>query len=93
MNIRNEFTEIECARFRRDCNFTPDELEVFNLRVKDKSLVEIQIALGMSEATVTRRIRNIKKKIIKVLRRFFDVFKAEKRWNLDGFHLFFYAII
>lgn len=67
MNIRNEFTEPECERFRRECNFTPEELAVFNLRVKDRSLVEIQMALGMSEATVTRRIRNIKKKIIKVI--------------------------
>lgn len=67
MNIRNEFTEPECERFRRDCNFTPEELAVFNLRVKDHSLVEIQLALGMSEATVTRRIRNIKKKIVKVI--------------------------
>lgn len=40
---------------------------MFNLRVKDHSLVEIQLALGMSEATVTRRIRNIKKKIVKVI--------------------------
>ena len=67
MNIRNEFTEPECERFRRECNFTPEELRVFDLRVKDHSLVEIQLALGMSEATVTRRIRNIKKKIIKVI--------------------------
>lgn len=67
MNIRNEFTEPECQHFRDVCNFTPEELKVFDLRVKDKSLVEIQMALGMSEATVTRRIRNIKKKIIKVI--------------------------
>ena len=67
MNIRNEFTEPECERFRRECNFTPEELAVFDLRVKDNSLVQIQDKLGMSESTVTRRIRNIKKKIVKVI--------------------------
>lgn len=67
MNIRNEFTEPECERFRRECNFTPEELAVFNLRVKDFSLVQIQDKLKMSESTVTRRIRNIKKKIVKVI--------------------------
>lgn len=67
MNIRNEFTEPECERFRRDCNFTPDELEVFNLRVKDNSLVQIADKLGMSPSTVDRRIKNIKKKIVKVI--------------------------
>lgn len=67
MNIRNEFTELECERFRRDCNFTPEELAVFNLRVKDNSLVQIADKLGMSLSTVDRRIKNIKKKIIKVI--------------------------
>lgn len=67
MNLKTEFTEIECDRFRRDCNFTPDELNVFNLRVKDHSIIEICMTLQMSESTVNRRIRNIKRKIVKVL--------------------------
>lgn len=67
MNIRTEFTEPECEWFRKICNFTPDELKVFNLRVKDHSRTEISMKLGMSESTVDRRIRGIKKKIHKVL--------------------------
>lgn len=67
MNIRTEFTEPECEWFRNTCNFTPDELAVFNLRVKDHSRVEIAMELGMSESTVDRRIRGIKRKIHKVL--------------------------
>lgn len=67
MNIKTEFTEPECAYFRQECNFTPEELAVFNMRVKSHSLVEIQFALNMSEATVTRRIRSIKRKIYKVI--------------------------
>lgn len=67
LNIKTEFTEPECDYFREKCNFTEDELDVFNLRVKNHSLVEIQFKLGMSEATVNRRIKNIKAKIRKVL--------------------------
>lgn len=67
MNLKTEFTEIECDRFRRDCNFTPDELNVFNLRVKDHSIVEISMKLNLSESTVSRKIKNIKRKIVKVL--------------------------
>ena len=67
MNIRTEFTEPECENFRKLCNFTKDELAVFNLRVKDHSRVEICMLLNMSESTVDRRIRAIKKKIHKVL--------------------------
>lgn len=67
MNIKTEFTEPECDRFRRECNFTDEELKVFDLRVKNHSIIEIQHKLNMSEATVTRRIRSIKKKIYKVM--------------------------
>lgn len=67
MNIRNEFTEPECERFRRDCNFTPDELAVFDLRVKDNSIVQIADKLHISQSSVDRRIKNIKRKIYKVI--------------------------
>lgn len=67
MNIKTEFTEPECERFRRECNFSDEERAVFDLRVKSRSIIEIQHALNMSEATVNRRIRNIKRKIYKVL--------------------------
>lgn len=67
MNIKTEFTEPECERFRRECNFSDEERAVFDLRVKARSIVEIQSALNMSEATVNRRIRNIKRKIYKVI--------------------------
>lgn len=67
MNIKNEFTEPECERFRKECNFTAQEMDVFNLRVKDHSIIQIQEKLNMSEATVNRRIRSIKAKIHKVM--------------------------
>lgn len=66
MNLKTELTEPECEYFRKMCNFTDDELKVFDLRVKNKSLVEITFALNMSESAVCRRIRNIKHKINKV---------------------------
>lgn len=67
LNIKNGLTELECERFRRECNFSNEELAVFNLRVKAHSIIEIQNKLSMSEATVNRRIQSIKRKIYKVL--------------------------
>jgi len=67
LNIKTEFTAPECERFRRECNFTEQELAVFNLRVRDNTISQIQDKLNMSEATVNRRIKTIKKKIHKVL--------------------------
>ncbi len=67
MNIRKEFTAAECERFRRDCNFTDDERAVFDIRVTGKSRVYISGQLNMSLSTVDRRIRDIKRKIYKII--------------------------
>ena len=67
MNIKTEFTEPECEWFRQQCNFTPEELAVFNLRVKANSRVEISMKLNMSESTGDRRLKNIKRKIYKIM--------------------------
>lgn len=66
MNIKTEFTRLECERFRQDCNFTPEERAVFDLAVQNVSNLKIGLDLGMSQRTVDRRIRSIKRKIIKV---------------------------
>lgn len=67
MNIKTEFTRLECERFRQDCNFTPEERAVFDLAVQNKSNIQIGLELGMSQATVSRKITAIKRKIIKVI--------------------------
>lgn len=67
LNLKSEFTKPECDRFRELCNFTEDERKVFDLRVTDHSIIEISMKLCMSEATVNRRIKAIKKKIYRVL--------------------------
>ena len=67
MNLKTEFTRPECDFFRQQCNFTDEERAIFDLRVKAHSLVEIQHKLHMSESTVNRRIRSIKRKIYKVI--------------------------
>ncbi len=44
-----------------------EERAVFNLPVQNKSNIQIGLELGMSQATVSRKITVIKRKIIKVL--------------------------
>lgn len=67
MNLKTEFVAAECDKFRRECNFTPDERSVFDLRVQGHSIIEIQMLLHISESTVNRRLRAVKRKIYKVL--------------------------
>ena len=65
--LNAEFTKPECDLFRALCNFTPEERKVFDLRVTGHSIVQISFALSMSEATVNRRIKSVKKKIYRIL--------------------------
>ena len=62
-----DFTLPECNYLREVCNFTDYELAIFNLRAKDKSIVQISMELCMSESTVKRISKRVKAKIYKVL--------------------------
>lgn len=67
MNLKKDLTKAECVKLREECNFTDEERAVFDLRVAARSVIQIADTLHMSEATVYRRLRNIKRKILKVL--------------------------
>ena len=62
-----DFVEWELQMFRDKCNFTPRELEYFNLRAKDKSNVEIAFEMNISESMVSKLARKVKSKMLKVL--------------------------
>lgn len=62
-----DFVERELQFFRDECNFTPDELEFFDLRSKNKSLVEICFKMCISESKANVLSKKIRQKIIKVL--------------------------
>ncbi len=64
--LLHNLTEVECKRYRRDCNFTYSERAVFDLAVMGRSRVEIALSLAISTATADRRIRSIKNKIMRV---------------------------
>ena len=57
-----DFVEWELQKFRDECNFSEEELEVFEMKAKDKSM-----ALNISESKVSQLVARIKKKIKKVL--------------------------
>ena len=74
MNIKTEFTEPECAYFRAQCNFSAEELAVFDLRVKDCSRLAIANRLNMFISTVDRRLKSVKRKIDRVIEHSMTVF-------------------
>ena len=62
-----EFTVPELDKFRELCNFTPDELQYFELRSRYKSNVEIALTMNISEAKVSKLARKVKDKIIRII--------------------------
>ena len=62
-----DFVEWELQKFREECNFTEDELKCFNLKAKNKSIIQIAMAMNISEAQVSKLTSRIKKKILKVI--------------------------
>lgn len=63
----NDFTEPELQYFRDNCNFSEAELECFNLRAKNKSIIEISLSMHCSEPQVSKLIRRVKNKIKRLI--------------------------
>lgn len=62
-----DFVEWELELLRKECNFSSDELQYFNLRAKHKSNVEISLTMNVSEAQVSKLAKRVKNKIVKVI--------------------------
>lgn len=62
----DQYTQPELDEFRRLCNFTPREREVFEARASGKGVIETQFALNMSERTIERDSQRIRAKIARV---------------------------
>lgn len=77
--FRFDFSYEEYKRFIDVCPFTDEELQVLEMRRKGKSVIEIAFALNLSDRTVERRIKSIKKKIGKEI-----IWYPPKYWRKFG---------
>lgn len=62
-----ELIESEISYLREHCNFTEDELKVFNARTKGETLVAISISMCMSESYVSKVHKRVKEKVRRAL--------------------------
>ena len=62
-----DFVEKELCYFRRECNFSEEEMTYFNLRAKHLSNFEISLKMNISEGKVSKLAKSVKTKILKVL--------------------------
>lgn len=61
------FTEFELDYFRKYCNFTEQEKQLFELRADDVPLETCAERLNVSVSTVKRWSRRVNNKIIRVI--------------------------
>lgn len=67
MRLKGGLTRAEADRLRDLCNFTVEELAVFDLLVQGKTIVEISMSVHSSTATVERRMHGIREKVSRVM--------------------------
>ena len=61
-----DFTRPEVEYFRQECNFTKEQVTLFDLRVKNIPLEECAERMNVSVSTVKRLNKRIKTKIDKL---------------------------
>lgn len=71
-----EFTKNEFEVLKDKCMFNEELSKIFEYRIKNYSITEIALKLNLSESTVSRRIKEIKKKIMKVIWKELDIYRV-----------------
>ena len=67
IHVMFEFTKEEFDKIVEKAMLNEELTKIFEMKIKDYSIVKIAIELNMSESTVNRRIKELKRKIMKVL--------------------------
>ena len=62
-----EFTKDEFDEIVKKAMLNEELTKIFEMKIKDYSITKIALELNLSEATVNRRIKQLKKKIMKVI--------------------------
>ncbi len=65
--MRFEFTESEYNEIVKKAMLNEELAQIFKMRIMDYSIVKISMEMHMSIRTVNRRIKELKRKIMRVL--------------------------
>lgn len=65
--MKFEFTEDEYNEIVKKAMLNEELAQIFKMRIMDYSIIKISMEMHMSTRTVNRRIKELKKKILKVL--------------------------
>lgn len=62
-----DFTREEYERLKKELMLNDELSKILEMKIKGESIVAISLALNISESTVNRRVKLLKKKITKIL--------------------------
>lgn len=63
----HDFVEWELEKLRKECNFTEEELDFFNLRSKNIPIETVAERMNVSVGKANKLSRKVKDKIIRVV--------------------------
>lgn len=67
VHVMFEFTKEEFDTICEKAMLNEELAKIFEMKIKDYSITKIALELNMSESTVSRRIKELKRKIMKVI--------------------------
>ena len=62
-----EFTKEEFDSICEKAMLSDELIKIFEMKIKDYSITKIAMELNMSESSVNRRVKELKRRIMKVL--------------------------
>lgn len=65
--MKFEFTEDEYNEIVKKAMLNEELAQIFKMRIMDYSIIKISMEMHMSVRTVNRRIKELKKKILRVI--------------------------
>lgn len=64
--LLRDYTKPELEYFIEKCNFTDSELEYFNLKARDYSIIKISMEMNVSPRQVSNLAERVKRKIKRI---------------------------
>lgn len=65
--LKLDFNRSEYERIKEDLMLNEEMSKILEMRIKGYSITKMSLELNMSESTINRRIKQLKKKIMKVI--------------------------
>lgn len=62
-----DFTKEEYERLKEELMLNEELSKILEMKIKGESIISISLALNISESTVNRRVKLLKKKIRKII--------------------------